>query len=722
MKPAGTFARSASASGAVPSDVARDRRLRRLLGGVVLVALLAVVALLLDAARRGGGHLAASAAPGPLSHAHVTAGLTCGSCHATEPAAASCSVCHAASAHRSRRVPHRALAAQVGGDLGCVDCHAQHDPPASAEPAPGASLAIEGTRATIWQGAIRHAVTLSAPAPAARLALVPRAVCARCHTPADPRDPGARCFPGGSTGSGYSSCFDEHGAGPPLAVLEAAGRALDGLGTAAAAPPPSFLSRLAGPELGVTAAGLLAGLVLTSWPLVRPRRRRARGSVTDPVAFPPRSSPAAPPIATPTRRLPIIDASRCLGCRACVDACAFDVLEVERFVAQVVRPDACCGAITCELACPNGSLTLVPVDGEGSRGGGPRPHLDASLESPDAPMVFLAGDLTGVPLIKHAIRQGRLVAEEVAAKLRGSARVPDVYDLVIVGAGPAGLSATLRARELGLSVLTLERGAVGASIRSFPRGKLVFERPLELPLEGELWMEECTKEELVAQWERVVRVHRLPVRAGHLVQSLEPLPGGARGERRGARYRVTALADDGSAPLVVSARALVLAVGTRGTPRLLPAPIDPAVEARVAYSLVDAASFAGRQILVVGLGDSAMEAALALARQPGCAVTLLARGERFTRGSARTLAELERAVASGQLTLHFGATVTRVTAVTANAAASTGPAAEAHVRFGAGAATGVTTVLPFDQMFVFIGGTAPWSLLAQAGVVIRGLA
>ncbi len=714
MKPAGTFAQSATASGAVVSDVARERRLRRLLGGVMFIALLAVVALLLDAARGGGGRLAASAAPGPLSHAHVAAGLTCASCHASEPAAASCSGCHAAAAHRSSRAPHRALASEAGGPLGCIACHATHDPSAPAEPARVASLVIEGARATVWQGTVGHAVTLSAPAPPARLALVPRAACARCHAPADPRDPAARCF---ASESAYSSCFDEHGAGPPLAVLEAASRALDRLALVAASPPPSFTSRLAGPELGITAAGLLAGLALTSLPLVRPRRRRARGSVSDPAALPPRSLPAAPPVATAARRLPIIDASRCLGCRACVDACAFDVLEVERFVAQVVRPDACCGAITCELACPNGSLTLVPVDGESSRGGGPQPHLDASLESPDAPMVFLAGDLTGVPLIKHAIRQGRLVAEQVAAKLRGLAPVPDVHDLVIVGAGPAGLSATLRARELGLSVLTLERGAVGASIRAFPRGKLVFERPLELPLEGELWMEECTKEELVAQWERVVRIHRLPLRAGHLVQSLEPLPRGARRDPMGACYRVTALPDDGSAPLVVSARALVLAVGTRGTPRPLPAPIDPAVEARVAYSLVDAASFAGRRVLVVGLGDSAMEAALALARQPGCAVTLLARGERFTRGSARTLAELERAVAAGQVTLLFGATVT---AVTANVPASTGPAAEAHVRFGANAA-GATTVLPFDQMFVFIGGTGPWSLLAQAGVVIRGL-
>jgi thioredoxin reductase/NAD-dependent dihydropyrimidine dehydrogenase PreA subunit len=692
MKAAGTFAHS-GLSGAVSSDVQRRRRIARLLLGVAVVALVAVVVGLMGSRAK----LAASASPGPLSRGHLSAGLTCASCHTADGAAAatSCSGCHVADAHRSSRAPHRALAAANGGALACVACHAAHGSAAGVD--------LDGEQATVWRGAASWTVPLEAPAPRAHLPLVPRAACARCHDTASARDPAARCF---SAGAVYSGCFDEHAKAPSYAVVDAARRAADRVPALSQGSAPPSSSALSSPDVHVAAAALLAGLALCFWPATRRRVRLATS-----VAAAPAGAVAAPEpsvAAVAVRRLPIIDASRCLGCRACVDACAFDVLEVERFVAQVVRPDACCGAVTCETACPNGSLTLVPVDATDDASGAPRAHLDGALESPDAPMVFLAGDLTGVPLIKHAIRQGRLVADRVAAKLpRRTGSAAEVHDVVVVGAGPAGLSATLRARELGLSVVALEQGQIGASIRAFPRGKLVFERPLELPLEGELWMEECTKEELVAQWERVVRVHRLPVRPGHRVSAIERLP-----EESAARYRLTVTRGEGESdappPVHLSARALILALGTRGTPRPLPAPVDPAAVARIAYALVDAASFADRRVLVVGLGDSAMEAALALARQPGCQVTVLARGAAFTRGSARTLRELQEAVSAGRIALHFGATVTAVTAC--------GGAAEAHVTVG----TAAPVTLPFDQMFVFIGGTGPWALLEQAGVVIRG--
>jgi thioredoxin reductase len=209
-----------------------------------------------------------------------------------------------------------------------------------------------------------------------------------------------------------------------------------------------------------------------------------------------------------------------------------------------------------------------------------------------------------------------------------------------------------------------------------------------------------------------VRVHRLPVRPGHRVREIEPISGD-HGAEHGARYRLTVSREGDPEPVRIAARSLVLALGTRGTPRPLPAAIDPAVEARVAYSLVDAASFAERRVIVVGLGDSAMEAALALARQPGCQVTVLARGQSFTRGSARTLRDLQEAVSAGRVTLHFSASITAITAAASDAPA----AALAQVSLGGASAPAI----PFDQMFVFIGGTGPWTLLQQAGVVVRGV-
>src|SRR6185503_6791103 len=163
-------------------------------------------------------------------------------------------------------------------------------------------------------------------------------------------------------------------------------------------------------------------------------------------------------------RLPQIDVNTCLGCYACVDACPYDVLAVERYVAVVARPEACCGLTLCQQVCPNGSL--VVTDGEPI---GDRPHLGDDLQAVDAPGVYLAGDITGLPLIKNAILQGARVVESIhAAMPRHGAEL----DLVVVGAGPAGISAALKAKELGLRCEVIEQGGVAQSIKSFPRGKL----------------------------------------------------------------------------------------------------------------------------------------------------------------------------------------------------------------------------------------------------------
>src|SRR5262249_47468363 len=178
----------------------------------------------------------------------------------------------------------------------------------------------------------------------------------------------------------------------------------------------------------------------------------------------------------------------------------------------------------CEQACPNGSLRLaedgVPLPD--------RPRVDGHLESLHRPGVFLAGDLTGVPLIRNAIAQGVRAVDRIAATLPRPERVRaggERVDLAVVGAGPAGLSAALRAQELGLSCVVLEQSTLAATIRGFPRGKIVHDPPIELPLEGALWLRESTKEELLAHWTRIVRTHRIDVRERRHVT-------GVSGERR----------------------------------------------------------------------------------------------------------------------------------------------------------------------------------------------
>jgi thioredoxin reductase/NAD-dependent dihydropyrimidine dehydrogenase PreA subunit len=505
--------------------------------------------------------------------------------------------------------------------------------------------------------------------------LVSLAACATCHDPTSPRDPIAACVPasvrGGAAGAasaaGVSLCFDEH-----RTVAAAEGRlvAWEGAREVAGTTPWVGSARSSGSPF-VPLGGALAGALAlgASAALLERRKRKA-------------DAPLA------RKRLPVIDTGTCLGCYACVDVCPFDVLTIERYVAVVARPEECCGVVLCEQVCPNGSLTIAigePVLD--------RPGVTEHLESVDVPGLFIAGDLTGLPLIKNAINQGVRAVDRIAATLPRRRTQP--VDVLVIGAGPAGLSAALRAKEKGLSCVVLEQATVAASVKSFPRDKIVYDPPLDLPVEGELWMKEATKEELVAQWTRIVRARALDVREQRRVTAIDRDPAVAEGA-----FVVTATRDEASESY--RAARVVLAIGRRGTPRLLDLAIDPGAEERVSYALADARSFAGKRIVIAGLGDNAMEAAIALARQPETSVTLTHRGATFTRGKARNIAEVKELVAKGRLRLLFETVPVAVsrTAVTV-----------AGVTAGKGRRT-----LQADALLVLVGGVPSWDLLGRAGI------
>jgi len=384
-------------------------------------------------------------------------------------------------------------------------------------------------------------------------------------------------------------------------------------------------------------------------------------------------------------RLPIINATTCLGCHACADACPFDVLEIRRYVAVVARPAACCGLTLCEQRCPNGSLVM----GDGSQVEG-TVSLDDALQSECAEGIYLAGDVTGLPLIRNAINQGAHALRSIHDELGGTKGGSDL-DVVIVGAGPAGISAALEAKSLGLQYVVLEQRSVAGSIQSFPRGKLVFDQPLNLPLVGKLWLEESTKEELLGRWIRMVRSEQLPIREGHRVSHIEKTPGSG--------FIVHSVDEDDSEHQF-KARRILLAIGTRGSPRTLPIPVPASMENRVYYSLADARTFAGKHLLVVGLGDVAMEAALALSRQPGTTVTVCHRGSDFSRGKARNIDELRRRVKAGAIDLHLK---TQITAIGDGGIALKGSEGQVEIAC--------------DGVFVLIGTIPPTEFLTQAGVL-----
>jgi thioredoxin reductase len=635
----------------------------------------------------------------PIARPHEKAKIACAKCHDAESAAerrpataastatktavsdatfaasGACNGCHVAAKHTSERAAHRALAAR--GELTCATCHPAH------EGAQGVTFGGDGTFVRWGAGAEVGARSRSGGAnvkAGVTVPLVSLGVCARCHDPTSAKDPVARCVPAevrahqlAARGTA-SLCFDEH---RPGANAEARAVAWEGAREVAtttawvggARPTGSPWLPLGGGFAGAVALGATAAML----------DRRKRAKAIAPVGARGPLLPAA------RKRLPTIDPSTCLGCYACVDACPFDVLAVEKYVAVVVRPDECCGVVLCEQVCPNGSLTIT--EGEPVLD---RPAVDEHLESADVPGLFLAGDLTGLPLIKNAINQGVRAVDRIAATLPKKRVEP--ADVIVIGAGPAGLSAALRAQERGLSCVVLEQATVAASVRSFPRDKIVYDPPLDLPVEGELWLKEATKEELVAQWTRIVRARAVDVREGRRVTGID----------RDGGFVVTTTRDDASIETFRGAR-VVLAIGRRGTPRELELAIEAGADGHVSYALADARSFAGKRVVIAGLGDAAMEAAIAIARQPETSVTITYRGSTFTRGKSRNINEVKELVAKGRLRLLLETVPVAVSKTTVTVAG---------VTTGKGRRT-----LPADALLVLVGGVPSWDLLVRSGIV-----
>ncbi len=619
------------------------------LGAAVLVAGLAM----LD----GPGALVS---PGPLAPAHRALG--CSDCHAAGRAEASCGGCHGA--HPSERAGHRALVA--AGKLGCRSCHAAHDGGRGVRFEPDGRVVSYGGAHEVELGE-RGATGLRA---ALAVPFVPARRCERCHDLGRASDAAAHCVLPGSSRDEPILCFDEHRAPARASAATPAERdAVLELARAAARVAPGALSaRILGAHGVLLAAALAGALALLA--------RGRRAPVPRPVVFEPGAA----------RRLPVIDATRCLGCHACADACPYEVLEIRRYVAVVARPDACTGAGPCEERCPNGSLTLAELVSEDAR-----PAAPESTPLERAPGLFVAGDAAGGALIARALSDGAAVAETVVARQRSLSGVgpADAFDLLVVGAGPAGLEAALGANRRGARVLVLEQASIAESIRRFSRKKLV----LDAGPRGrshELFAGDVEKEELIERWLYGVRAARLDVREGlRVVDATRVAEGG---------FCVRAV-DGGGKGRAFAARLVLVAVGRRGTPKKLAAPVADAAVGRVHYELADARAFAGQRALVVGLGDVAMETALALAAQPGTEVTVVHRGQGFGRGRRRNVEALSRLVARGRVGLLLAARVVAVESDRVRIDAKGGPAA-----------------LAYDALFVAIGSIPNDVLVTSDGV------
>ena len=344
---------------------------------------------------------------------------------------------------------------------------------------------------------------------------------------------------------------------------------------------------------------------------------------------------------------PVINASLCVGCGSCVDVCPeTGTLELMGGKAILSYPERCVGHAKCAEACPTGAITLA-VDGilQTMK----VPHIKENFET-NVPGVFIIGELGGMGLIKTAINEGNLVIEYLKGRLEreksgpaGHAGSQGVFDVAIVGAGPAGLSASLTAHQCGLNYLTLEQGEIASTIRQYPRQKFLMAEPIELPLYGTLYVGDGTKEALLAVWETILANTGVRVRTNERVERIS---------RNGAHFEIA------TPKGLCRARNVVLAIGKRGTPRRLGVPGEDL--SKVSYRLIEAETYQNRNLLVVGGGDSALESALALSRSGTNKVTLSSRGDSFRRARDRNRQHLEAAVKEGRIEVQHKSEVVEI--------------------------------------------------------------
>jgi thioredoxin reductase/NAD-dependent dihydropyrimidine dehydrogenase PreA subunit len=375
---------------------------------------------------------------------------------------------------------------------------------------------------------------------------------------------------------------------------------------------------------------------------------------------------------------PVIDPNVCICAGSCVAVCPEHVLGIQDGKTVTVAAANCVGHGLCERSCPVDAIRLVFGS---ERRGLELPRLRENFETNVLGM-FIIGELGGMGLIRNAFEQAKQCIDGIA---RTRTNKTKVQDLVIVGCGPAGLAAALHASHRGLSYTLVEREDVGGTVRHYPRKKIVMTEPVKVPGYGKLDFREIRKEELMEIWYDIIAKNDIRVQTGELVENVVRLDG--------TGFRV-------STPRTsYEAERVILAIGRRGVPRKLGVPGESSPH--VAYALREPEEYCGDDILIVGCGDSAVEAALSLAEQPGTTVTISYRGETFSRLKEKNRAAVGEAISSGRIKALLRSQVSSITPDS-------------------------VTLFVEDRMiemratrvFVFIGGALPTPFLKQCGVEI----
>jgi len=381
----------------------------------------------------------------------------------------------------------------------------------------------------------------------------------------------------------------------------------------------------------------------------------------------------------PVSLYPYINEDNCIRSGACVNACPEkDILGIRNGRATLINASRCVGHGSCFHSRPVEAITLK-IGTE--KRGVDLPHVNQSFET-NVRGIYIAGELGGMGLIKNSVEQGKQAVENITKTLETGHGAE--YDLVIIGAGPAGIAASLQAKKLGIRFVTLEQDSVGGTVFSFPRQKIVMTNPMDLPGHGRVKLFQTGKQELIDLWQQVLSKNEITIMEHQKVEAIS--------QERG-NFRVSLQSGNS----YVGHRVL-LAIGRRGSPRKLGVPGETLE--KVSYKLLEPELISDLDILVVGGGDSAIESALLLADQNR--VTLSYRGEKFGRLKPKNAEDVLAAEKNGRIKLMYNSNVLEIkheSVVLSRDQESNGE-------------------IPNQLVYIFAGGELPTDFLQKAGIQI----
>lgn len=375
---------------------------------------------------------------------------------------------------------------------------------------------------------------------------------------------------------------------------------------------------------------------------------------------------------------PVISMSQCLGSGSCVKACPEGALGIIQGKAHLINPASCIGHGACMAACPHDAISLVFGT---ERRGMDIPQVDEFFET-NIQGIFIAGELGGMGLVRKAVLQGVQAMKAISALENNG----NPLDVAIIGAGPAGLAASLAAIENKLRYKVFEQeDALGGTVYHYPRNKIVMTAPIELPIVGEVRMHEISKEDLLAFWNGVIDQAGIKINFGERMENIARTDKGFIVKTTKGSYET---------------RAVLLAIGRRGTPRMLGVPGENLP--KVVYRLIDPEQYRNMHVLVVGGGDSALEAAIAVAEQPGTTVTLSYRSEAFGRGKPKNRDRLNQMEQAGRINVRLKSNVKLI------------EKDKAVINYNQ-----QDIAIPNDAVIICAGGVLPTPLLKEMGVMVE---